>query len=329
MLLCKDKPNEYDIVKLKEKLLQYYEKSEVMATEQTVSNMKILNINQLFAYPKQFMDDFVQTVDKMSDNILPVLIRGSQGSGKSTLSRFIASKSMKIPYILSLNDTPRLLQKKYLEYGLSQFDTVIVESLECAMPELLSVLTVYTEQIILGKNKDGESNYKCSKLILTTDYNSFDQDEIIQSKQVVKQLEKIIDRLKLNTVNLVNTKYFTDQMEVLVDAILLKNGVKANDLYRSKLIEYSKGKSFKSVQQIIDISIDEVHSDDIKILTNFPASISETILELELHEKAYILKIYDLLDNNMTATANALNIGRSTLYRKLEKYQNETIKDDK
>lgn len=329
MLLSKDKPNDYDIVKLKEKLLQYYEKSEVMAYEKSESNLKTQNINQLFAYPQHFMDDFKQTVEKMSNNILPVLIRGSQGSGKSTLARLIANNNLKLPYILSLNDTPRILQKTYLEYGLSQFDTVIVESLEYAMPELLSLLTVYTEQIIIGKIKDSHSNYKCSKLILTTAYNEEIQDEITLSMQVVKQLEKIIERLKLNTVNLVNTNYFADQFEVLIEAILAKNSVKASDVYKSKLIEYSKGKSFKSVQKIIDISIDEAYSDDIKNLTNFPVSISESILELDLYEKAYIMKIYELLDNNMTATANALKIGRSTLYRKLEKYQNETPKSEK
>lgn len=325
MLLSKDKPNEYDIVKLKEKLLIYYEKSEVMSSEQSVSNLKKQNISQLFAYPENYMADFKQIVDKVSGNLLPVLIRGSQGSGKSTLARLLSSKNSKLPFILSLNDTSRILQKTYLEYGLSQFDTVIVESLEYASPEILSLLTVYTEQSILGKNRELDSNYKCFKLILTTAYKTDEQDEITLSMQVVKQLEKIVERLRLNAVNLVNTNYFVDQLEELVDSILRKNGVEASDVYRSKLIEYSRGKSFKSVQQIIDISIDELHSDDIKILTNFPASISESILELDLYEKAYIMKIYELLDNNMTATANALNIGRSTLYRKLEKYQNETL----
>lgn len=329
MLISKDKPNEYDIVKIKEKLLQYYEKSEVMSSEQSVSDLKTQNMNQLFAYPENYMNDFKQIIDKLSSNLLPVLIRGSQGSGKSTLARLLSSKSSKLPFVLSLNDTPRILQKMYLEYGLSHFETVIVESLEYAPPEMLSLLTVYIEQFLLSKNREFDNNYKCSKLILTTAYNTNEQEEIALSKQVVKQLEKIIERLRLNSVNLVNTNCFSDQMEALVDSILIKNDVKASDVYRSKLIEYSRGKSFKSIQQIIDISIDEIHSENTKILTNFPTSISESILELDLYEKDYILKIYELLDNNMTATANALNIGRSTLYRKLEKYQNETIKAGK
>ncbi len=329
MLLSRDKPNEYDIVKLKEKLNQYYEKSEVMSSEQSVNNLKTQNISQLFAYPEKYVEDFKQTIDKMSNHLLPVLIRGSQGSGKSTLARFLASKSLKLPYVISLNDTPRILQKSYLEYGLSQFETVIIEDLEHAMPEFLGLLTVYTEEFILGKNKDEVNKYKCSKLILTTGYKANDQDEINLSMQVMKQLEKIIERLRLNTVNLVNMNYFADHMEDLIDSILFKNGVKSSDVYRSKLIEYARGKSFKSVQQIIELSIDEAHLDAKMILTNFPTSISESIIELDLFEKEYILKIYDLLDNNMTATANALNIGRSTLYRKLEKYQNDTLKADK
>ena len=155
-------------------------------------------------------------------------------------------------------------------------------------------------------------------------FRSKNQGEFTISSHQEKQLIKFIDRLKLNTVNLLNISDFIGQMNELVVAMLSKNGVSVTDAYKTKLIEYSRDRSFKSVQQIIELSIDEEQSVNPKILSNFPTSISETILDLEAYEKEYILNIYSLLDNNMTATASILNIGRSTLYRKLEKYQNDT-----
>jgi len=324
MLMSKEKPNEYDIAKIREKLVQYYSKSEVTTSETILSNVPDQNIRHFFAYPERFMVEFEQSLDKIGNNTLPILIRGSRGSGKSTLARLISEKKNKMPYIISLNDTPRILQKSLIENGLSHFDTVIIESLEKADPEAIGLLTVYTEEILLGKYKDKVDNYKCSTLILTTAYGLKNQCEIAMSSQQEKQLVKYIDRLKLNTVNLLNTSDFNSEMKELIVAMLNKNGVSATDAYKTKLIEYSRDRSFKTVQQIIELSIDEEQSLNPKILSNFPTSISETILDLETYEKEYILKIYSLLDNNMTATASILNIGRSTLYRKLEKYQNDT-----
>ena len=324
MLISKEKPNEYDIAKIREKLIQYYSKSEVTTSEIISSTVPEHNIRHFFAYPDSFMIEFEQGLNKIGNNTLPILIRGSQGSGKSTLARLISEKNNIIPYIISLNDTPRLLQKSYIENGLSHFETVIIESFEKADPETISLLTVYTEEILRGKYKDKVDNYKCSKLILTTAYGSKNQGEFTISSHQEKQLIKFIDRLKLNTVNLLNISDFIGQMNELVVAMLSKNGVSVTDAYKTKLIEYSRDRSFKSVQQIIELSIDEEQSVNPKILSNFPTSISETILDLEAYEKEYILNIYSLLDNNMTATASILNIGRSTLYRKLEKYQNDT-----
>lgn len=324
MLLSNDKPNEYDIGKIKDKLFQFNEKAEVLSSQTMIDDVHEKELKQFFAYPDSYMKEFKLIIDKIGDNALPLLIKGDVGSGKSTLARFIADKESALPYCISLEDTPSILQKQYIEYGLSQFDTVIIEDLENADLDVLKLLTVYTEEILNVKYREKDSYRKCLNLIMTTIYSDEFKGNLSLSKQREKQLSKFMNKLKLNTVNLVNTSAFLNQIDILAEAILAKNSVSASDAYKIMLIEYCKTHSFKEVQCMIDISIDEAKLDDNEQLLNFPISITHTILDLETYEKEYILKVYELLDNNMTATASILNIGRSTLYRKLEKYHNET-----
>ncbi len=324
MLLSSDKPNEYDIVKIKDKLMQYNDKAEPLSYVTSGDDIPEKEVKHFFAYPDSYMKEFELIVSKISDNALPLLIRGDQGSGKSTLARFMAEKENSLPYTISLSDTPKIMQKQYIEYGLSQFETVIIESIENAEAEVLGLLTVYTEELLTGKYREKDSIRRCSNLIMTTAYTDFIGEKKALSEQKIKQLTKFTNKLKLNTVNLVNTTAFISQMDVLVEVILIKNGVSASDTFKTKLSDYIRNHTFKEVQHMIEISIDRAQFDDSDLLVNFPVSITDTILDLETYEKEYILRIYKLLDNNMTATAGILNIGRSTLYRKLEKYQNET-----
>ncbi len=325
MLLSTEKPNDYDIVKIREKLIQYSVKSEPALSEGLSIASTFRTVRQLFAYPETYMDTFENHIEKYRTNMLPILICGSAGSGKSTLALLIAEKKSNVPFIISLNETSRTFQKQRLENAMSHFETVIVEQLECADPEVISVLTVYTEEFLLNKFHEKHSNYKCSKLILTTAYDSKFNSKISLSRLQEKQLVKFIDRLKLNTVNLLNTNDFETSIDALSDALLGRNEVRSTDAYRAKLIAYLCEHSFKEAQRMVEISIDDAQQAGSIILEVFPVSMTETLMNLEQNEKEYILKIYDLLDKNMSATANILNIGRSTLYRKLDKYQNDTL----
>ncbi|NTU87260.1 MAG: sigma-54-dependent Fis family transcriptional regulator [Chlorobiaceae bacterium] len=58
-----------------------------------------------------------------------------------------------------------------------------------------------------------------------------------------------------------------------------------------------------------------------------PAAQSSPLLSLEDHEREAILKACDASKGNLTRTAKMLGIGRATLYRKLDKFQLQHLKN--
>ena len=66
-------------------------------------------------------------------------------------------------------------------------------------------------------------------------------------------------------------------------------------------------------------NIEEVQENIDNVYTN---------ISLELMEKQHIIKILKDVKGNMTLAANILEIGRNTLYRKIEKYAIDCSKID-
>lgn len=324
MLLSEMKPNEYDLIRIREKLESYNNRADLDITNTNIDSLieSKIELSSLFAYPEEYYQVFKKNIEKMERSTLPILIKGSKGSGKSTLAHYLALKKDNNFVSLNLNDIDLVLQKSILECSLYQNETVIIDNLQDVSQETLVLLTVYNDEITASIASDKPFKYKCLNLILTIDYNEL---ENVSNTTHGKQLERLINKLSLNTVNLVNTSLFLDNPIPLIDAILNRNQLKANDLVKAKLKLLCKKMNFKEIQSTIAKSVIQGHVNDQNTIVNIVLNLPESIETLEANEKNYVLKIYDLLEENMSATAEVLKIGRSTLYRKLNKYQNDTI----
>jgi len=113
---------------------------------------------------------------------------------------------------------------------------------------------------------------------------------------------------------------------------LNKQRVNISEEHMKYLVDYNWPGNVRELENVIELMI---NSEDPQI--NFNDNIEElqentvklyTNLSLELIEKQHIIKVLKDVKGNMTLAANILEIGRNTLYRKIEKYAIDCSKID-
>ena len=306
MIISEQMPSEYEISNIKEKLLRFYSKDAFKVTVESQNHLKStsLSVEKLLTYPKDYWPLFKQQLDNLTKSLLPRVIIGDKGCGKTTLAWYLGLQGDK-PYYMDMKLLHPLLQPIVLESALYHNETVIVDNIEYCSRQSATLLTVYTDKSIESIKKLDSSKYRCLTLYMTTAYSNNYTYENEDSSKIISTL---LEKLKISSLHLLNLSDFKDQHEEIVE--LMMDRINDNDRPRRS--------SFRSQLTTFKALANEI--------TNFDTLYSqvEPRKSLEEHEKDYILKVYNELSCNVTLTAEALGIGRSTLYRKLEKYQNET-----
>ena len=310
MLVSEHMPNEYDLKGIKDKLLRYYSKEQysVVSNEAVKVDSESLELKKLFAYPKHYWPHFLKQVEGAINFLLPTLICGSDGSGKTTLAWYLALR-YNVPTYINLKDTDLSLHKPLIEQALYHNSTVIVENIEAATKQALLLLTVYTDKKIDSINKQEHSKYKCSKLILSIGNDALDSSSFHTDHKLV---EALIEKLRLSTIQLTNLEQFKADADEIVHQIRKRD---CFDPYLSEALNYKEVQDKTSFKALISSVLHET------------AHTQSHELSLEEYEKAYILDVYNKTNQNILLTSSILKISRSTLYRKLDKYQNDTVQD--
>jgi len=113
---------------------------------------------------------------------------------------------------------------------------------------------------------------------------------------------------------------------------LNKQGVNISNEYMKYLIDYDWPGNVRELENVIELMInseeividfDNRMDEAQKIIVNLNTNVS-----LELMEKQHIIKVLQDVKGNMTLAANILEIGRNTLYRKIEKFGIDCSKID-
>lgn len=306
MILSDQMPSEYEIANIKEKLVRYYSKDTFHVTEDNKNDLKpsSITLDMLFTYPTDYWTSFKLQLDNLTKSLLPRVIIGSEGCGKTTLAWYLGMERGK-PYYIDMQLLHPLLQQEVLENALYHNDTVIVDNIEYCSKQCATLLTVYTDKIIESIKKNDSSKFKCSNLYLTTAYSTLTKEKKEESHKIISTL---IDKLRISSLHMVNLNNFDDQYAEIVENMISRNH---NNMQISKDLLKSRYTTFKAL---------------VQAMSSFGTSSHQmnAILSLEAYEKAYIMKVYNELNGNVTLASEVLGIGRSTLYRKLEKYQNET-----
>lgn len=319
-LVSKDEITNYEVVKIVENLNKYYRKEDfdVMPAEETKINTD-LALSDLFNYEPSYFSEFEYKINRLISQTHTFLIKGTSGSGKTTLCHYLAMRRDGIIGYVDVKELSYKLQEQYIIRLLSQNDTVIIDNIEYSNESVFNVLTIYSEGLITQKSHPNYSDFKCKGLILST-VNTAEKSELNAPES--KAYTKLISKLSLCTVNLVNSNYFKDESNAFARKYIEMRNIKASNSFVKKVAEDLEKTSFKNAIQNFEKSLKLPANTDLDQVRLHITDHEISIKTLEEYELDYILKVYKQFDENIAATAEVLGIGRSTLYRKLEKKNN-------
>lgn len=309
---------EYELIKFQEGLKKIESKALVVENNSNKSS-SFYPLNKLFTYPEPYFDQFREEIDKLLEPRLPILLMGQRGSGKTALALYLASHMSQSRTLIDSKAIPKYMRYDEVLYGLLHYETVIIENFEWLDSKTVALLTVYTEEKIITNSNDKYCDYNCCNLILTTVNTDFNTLKNLNINQ------RLMARIDKNYHILRNIDEFSDHYCKLVKSVVNNHGITCTDDYVEKLIRSNRISNFKEIAE--DTQISELNNRNVSVYStqHLTHIEDEKLVSLEMIEAQYIKKVLSKVDYNLTLAADILKISRSTLYRKLEKYQIETL----
>ncbi len=325
---------------------------EINRSRQTIKKLETVNreLNQkpeevLLEFNSPAMEELAGVVEKTAPTDAHILIRGENGTGKEVFARLIHQKSKlcKQPFISvdlgtihhNLFESELFGHKKGAftdakedrkgRFELADGGTLFLDEIGNVPLELQAKLlsAIQTQKITpLGSSQSIEVNCRIicatnAPLEELVEQGQFRQDLYFRINTIQIELPPLRKRredipdLALYFTSLYNRKYRKEKK-------LSKKGLQ-------KLTDYAWPGNIRELKHLIERSIILSEEDSIDPLAHQlvqpPLERSrENIIPLEEMEKDYIEKVLQHFDRNISKTAKALSINRSTLYNKIQKY---------
>lgn len=284
------------------------------------SETESYELESLFVYPNEIKQKFKMDIKRTIDVKLPILIMGSDGSGKTTLALYLSKKIGMQYALIDAIDFPSQFLYEEIINRLMQNETVILENFELIDAKSQKLLTVYINEKMITNSSSKYSNYKCFNLILSTSCTNLDALYEININQ------RLLEKIKSNYILLKNLYDFDEEKCKLVNTVLKSHKVSCTDEYLSKLMKSDQQMSFKDIVQTVNKS--RLYHKDISVYNtqHLQHIEDEKMMSYEEMERHYIEKVLNKTDYNLTLASEIMKISRSTLYRKIQKYQIDTKK---
>lgn len=312
---------------------------------------KILSGQAVYTFDKIIAknQEFKKTIDyakKIADSRSTVLIIGESGTGKEVFAQAIhnASSRRNEPFIaLNCGAIPRtLIESELFGYEDGSF-TGAKKGGNAGKFEIAEGGTIFLDEIgempvdmqikLLRVIEEGKITRIGSAKTIPIDVRIISAT----NKDLKKEIEKGNFRkdlyYRLNVIPLYLPP-LRDRKEDVPELIsyymkktaqtLNKNELKLTEEYMNYLVNYDWPGNIRELENVVELMInsEEVRLDlydagkEIKKI-----SISfNSALSLEAMEKQHIIKIINDSNGNLSLAAKTLDIGRNTLYRKIEKY---------
>lgn len=312
---------------------------------------KILSGQAVYTFDKVIgkSKNLIKVIDyakKIASSRSTVLITGESGTGKEVFAQAIhnASNRKNEPFIaLNCGAIPRTLIESELfgyedgaftgakkggnagKFEIAEGGTIFLDEIgEMPMDMQIKLLRVIEEGKItrIGSSKAIPIDVR---IIAAT------------NKELKKEIERgnfrkdLYYRLNVLPLYLPPLRERKEDIPELIDYYMIKtaqklnkNEIKLTEEHMKYMVDYDWPGNIRELENVVELMINSeefrLEIDDTAVEMQKPIFNFNQDLSLESMEKQHIIKIINASNGNLSLTAKVLNIGRNTLYRKIEKY---------
>ncbi|GAB2648337.1 dihydroxyacetone kinase operon transcriptional regulator DhaR [Vibrio panuliri] len=290
------------------------------------------------------MKHVISVAKRATKSKSPILITGEEGVGKTDLAMAIhnESENKSGPFII-LNcraiNTEQLIQQTLgydegrglpSKFELAHNGTLYLEKIEYLCPELQAVLLKVLKTGLINRSDSQRLIPVKFQLITST---SADMNEYVTQQVFGRQL---FYEISANELHIPPLRRRPEDVELMIKALLVSYEKRHNiSLTLEKkaletLVNFAWLGNNSELRNKIEklllnrngnlIRLDDIPSDIINGQNRLSADQQGQLLNLEEVEKRAILQAWEVYDGKMQDMAKALNIGRTTLWRKIQKF---------
>lgn len=309
-------------------------------------NQAIYDFSKIIGKSKEFVG-IIEFAKKISDSKSTILITGETGTGKEVFAQaihnysnrkdkpFIAINSAAIPKTLVESElfgydkgafTGAKKQGHPGKFEIADGGTIFLDEIGEMPYDVQARLLRVIEEGTVSRIGSIEQKVVDVRIIAASNRNL--------EKEVMKGnfRKDLFYRLKVLPIDLPSLRERKDDIPLLIDYFMQKISERLNkrpvyidEEHMRELIDYEWPGNVRELENYIELIINmESIPTTIKIFKENNKigniGISRDNLSLEYMEKNQIEKVLKLFSGNITKSAEALGIGRNTLYRKIEKY---------
>jgi sigma-54 dependent transcriptional regulator, acetoin dehydrogenase operon transcriptional activator AcoR len=347
------------VIELSQKNTNAFEsknKEELPVFHETNKNRKlagrILNGKAIYTFDKiisqnERFKSIIEYAKKIADSKSTVLITGESGTGKEIFAQSIHnySKRREEPFVaVNCGAIPRTLIESELfgyeegaftgakkggnmgKFELAEGGTIFLDEIgEMPTDMQIKLLRVIEEGVI---NRIGSSKQQPLNVRIIAATNK-DLKIEIQKETFRKDLYY---RLNVLPVFLTPLRERREDIPLLVDYYMKKTSRKLNREPVNITVEYMDylqshdwPGNIRELENVIELVVNtgaiEVNQWSNEFKQSKPLNIKAHLQSLEAIEKIHIINILNEVEGNISIAAKILDIGRNTLYRKLQKYE--------
>lgn len=330
-----------EFLEIRPELVQLAQKIMLRLNIDNHENPKKINhsIDQFYQGKSEKIHDLKRKINQLASQENNVFLCGAKGVGKEMVARFIHEMSNRKNekfYALYCDKLPSnviideyfMKFKECLENSEStEYGVVYCESIEALSMKAQEVLTKLLECKPVNSKSENDCKQRGYRFIFSSKLSLNE----MQRQNLIKQ--KLINRINVFTVLIPSLTELKEDLPLMishridkyVEQLFLDPIVFSETLIK-ELTRYKWPENYRELDKTIEQIIHSARHEKVIDSSYLPERMrdksckSKVILPLEKTEEAEIIRALELMDNNVALTARALGIGRSTLYRKLDKY---------
>lgn len=333
--------------KNKEELLVFHEANKNRKLAGRLTNGKaIYTFDKIISQNERFKS-IIEYAKKIADSKSTVLITGESGTGKEIFAQSIHNYSTRRdePFVaVNCGAIPRTLIESELfgyeegaftgakkggnigKFELAEGGTIFLDEIgEMPTDMQIKLLRVIEEGVI---NRIGSSKQQLLNVRIIAATNK-DLKIEIQKETFRKDLYY---RLNVLPVYLTPLRERREDIPLLVDYYMKKTSrklnrepVNINEEYMDYLQSQDWPGNIRELENVIELVVNtgaiQINQWNNEFKQSKPVNIIGHLQSLEAIEKIHIINILNEVEGNISIASKILNIGRNTLYRKLQKYE--------